>query len=144
VSAGIERRRQHLFLALVLAQTAHSVEEYVFRLWEVLAPARLVSRLVSSDPASGFAIANAAIILLASWCYVARIRGAHPSGTGWAWFWTILEAANGTLHLALAAQRGGYFPGAATAPALLVLAVCLGFTLARAAPAVDEPPAPTR
>jgi hypothetical protein len=30
------------FLALILAQAAHSVEQYAFRLYDVLAPARYV------------------------------------------------------------------------------------------------------
>jgi len=33
------------FLALIVAQAAHSIEEYVFRLFEVLAPARFISGL---------------------------------------------------------------------------------------------------
>jgi hypothetical protein len=110
---------------------AHSVEEYLFELYEVLLPARLISGYISSNLAVGFAIANAALIAFAFWCYLARVRRGHPAATGWAWFWTILEAANGTAHLVYAVARGGYFPGAATAPFLLVLAVSLGMTLGK-------------
>lgn len=35
------------FLALILAQACHSVEEYVFRLYDVFPPARFVSGLFS-------------------------------------------------------------------------------------------------
>jgi hypothetical protein len=35
------------FLVLILAQAAHSTEEYVFRLFDVFAPARFVSSLPS-------------------------------------------------------------------------------------------------
>jgi hypothetical protein len=125
----VELRSQRLFLALILTQAAHSVEEYVFRLYEALAPARIISGLVSRNLAVGFAAVNAALILFGLWCYFARVRKGHRSGRGWAWFWTILEASNGTGHLLLAAGRGGYFPGAATAPLLLGCAVWLGVTL---------------
>jgi hypothetical protein len=123
------RPSQRLFLALILAQASHSVEEYVFRLYDVLAPARLISGLLSSDLALGFAIANIALVSFGLWCYLARVRKRHPSWRSWAWFWTVLEAANGTGHLIFAARQGGYFPGLATAPLLLGLSLSLGVAL---------------
>jgi hypothetical protein len=128
----MELRSQRLFLALILTQVAHSIEEYVFRLYEVLAPARIISGLVSSNLAVGFASVNAALILFGFWCYFARVRKSHRSGRGWAWFWTLLEASNGIGHLLLAAGGRAYFPGAATAPLLLGCAGWLGLTLGRA------------
>ena len=125
----MELRSQRLFLVLILAQAAHSVEEYVFRLYEVLAPARMISGLVSSNLALGFAAVNAALVLFGVWCYVARVRNGNRSGRNWAWFWVILEASNGMGHILLAAARGGYFPGAATAPLLLACAIWLAATL---------------
>lgn len=107
------------------------MEEYACRLYEVFPPARLISGLVGSNLALGFAVVNAALVLLGAWCYVARVRPGHPGGSSWAWFWVVLEAANGAGHLFLAASRGGYFPGAGTAPLLLGLAVCLGASLRR-------------
>jgi hypothetical protein len=41
------------FLILILTQAAHSVEEYVFRLYDVLAPARFISGLFSADLPTG-------------------------------------------------------------------------------------------
>ena len=128
-------RSQNLFLGLILSQVLHSVEEYCFRLYDVLAPARFISSMVSSNRPLGFAIVNIVLVLFGLWCYVARVRRSHPSGRNWAWFWIVLEAANGAGHLMLAAGRGGYFPGAATAPLLLGFSVLLGVTLPRA----DEP-----
>jgi hypothetical protein len=127
----MERRSQQLFLALILTQVAHSIEEYVFRLYDVLAPARIISGIVSSNLAVGFASVNAALIVFGFWCYFARVRNSHRSGRGWAWFWTLLEASNGMGHLLLAAAGGAYFPGAATAPLLLGCAGWLGVTLGR-------------
>jgi hypothetical protein len=120
-----------LFLGLIVLQAAHSIEEYVFRLWEVLPPARFVSALVSRDLPLGFALANAALVLFGVWCYLARVRPGRRAGRTWAWFWMMLEAANGSGHLLFAALRGGYFPGAVTAPLLLACAVALGLHLRR-------------
>lgn len=125
------------FLALIVAQTAHSVEESASRLFDVLLPARFVSRLFSDDPAVGFAIANAALVGFGLWCYFARVRPGHPSALQFAWFWTALEFANGVGHCMLAASRAAYFPGLATAPLLIGASVYLARRLsgtARLAP----------
>src|SRR5512143_1860113 len=122
-------RARWLFLGLILAQAAHSVEEYATHLYDVLPPARFVSGLVSTDRAFGFAVVNAALVAFGLWTYLARVRSGHAAGVGWAWFWSVLEGANGVGHLVFALSRGGYFPGAWTAPLLLVLAVALGRVL---------------
>lgn len=125
------KRSQNLFLALILVQAVHSVEEYHFRLYDALAPARFIARLVSDDLAVGFAVANIALVTFGVWCYLARVRPNHRAAVWWAWFWTLLEGANGTGHLLFAAARGGYFPGALTAPLLLGLAAALWNELRR-------------
>jgi len=127
----VSRSSRYLFALLIAAQGAHSVEEYVFHLYDVLAPARFISSLLSTDLAFGFAVANTALVTFGVWCYLARVRPGRPSAYGLAWFWVVLETANGTGHLMFALFRGGYFPGAWTAPFLLVFAVSLGVTLAR-------------
>jgi hypothetical protein len=48
------------------------------------------------------------------------VRLDRKAATGLIWFWTLLEAGNGIGHLNLAATRREYFPGAATAPLLLL------------------------
>jgi hypothetical protein len=122
---------KRLFLLLVCAQALHSIEEYYFSLWEVLAPARYVSSFVSTDPALGFAVVNVAIVAFGVWSYAWPVR----RNPGWAipllWFWTILEAANGIGHAMFAIASRSYFPGAYTAPLLLILSGLLGIQLTR-------------
>jgi hypothetical protein len=124
-------RGRNLFALLILVQAAHSVEEYVFRLYDVFPPARVISGLVSTDLAWGFAVVNATLVAFGAWCYLARVRPGRTSSIALAWFWVVLEGANGAGHLLLAVSEGGYFPGAWTAPFLLGLAVSLGVALAR-------------
>jgi hypothetical protein len=126
---------RHVFLALILAQAAHSVEEYAFRLYDVLAPARYVSSLIGVDRQIGFVIVNSALVLFGLWCWAARVGPGRGAARGLAWFWALLEMANGCAHLVLAARAGGYFPGLATAPLLLGLGGWLALVLrsARAA-----------
>lgn len=118
-------RSQFAFLALILAQAAHSVEEYAFRLYDVFAPARFVSGLVSNDPATGFVIFNAALVLFGLWCYVARVRTGHSSARGWVWLWILIELGNGIGHSVMSLARGAYFPGVVTALVLLMLSIYL-------------------
>jgi hypothetical protein len=125
----MSRQSRWAFLALMVAQAAHSIEEYVFRLFDVFAPARFVSGLVSTNLGVGFAVANAALVLFGLWCYFKRVRPGHPSGPVFVWFWTVLEFANGIGHGVLALSRGGYFPGVATAPVLLGVSAYLAFRL---------------
>ncbi len=126
----MERRTQLAFVLVILAQTAHSLEEYVARLYEVFPPARFVSSLFSDDLSIGFALANLLLISSGLWCWAVPIRRGWPSAHAVGWFWAVLELANGTIHLGLAVMRAGYFPGVLTAPLLIAtgawLSMCLG------------------
>ena len=80
-------RLQLTFGALVLAQSAHSVEEYVGRLWPV--------------------------------------RREWPVAAYLAWIWVAMQVINGVGHPLWSLREGGYTPGVATAPVLLILALYL-------------------
>ena len=123
------RRTHIIFLSLILAQAAHSAEEYAFRLYDVLAPARYISGLFGFDRHIGFVIVNSALVLFGLWCWYARVRTGRGSARALAWFWAALEIANGCAHVALAAIAGGYFPGLATAPLLVGLGGWLALQL---------------
>jgi hypothetical protein len=129
----MDSRGRAAFALLILAQAAHSLEEYVYRLFDVFGPARFVAGLFSSDTALGFALGNIGIVLFGAWCYATRVRPAHPSERVYAWFWTCVELANGLGHIAISIGRGGYFPGVATAPLLIAVSSYLGVRLMSAA-----------
>lgn len=122
-------RARAAFPVLIAAQAAHSVEEYVFRLYDVFAPARAVADSFGIDRPLGFAVANLALIGFGIWCYVARVGPGRPSARVFAWFWAVLELANGFGHIGLAIAAGGYFPGLATAPLLIAVAAWLALGL---------------
>jgi hypothetical protein len=128
----MDGRGRLAFLLLVLAQAAHSAEEYVARLYEVFAPARFVSALFSRDLALGFLVANAAIVAFGLWCWLVPLRKGWPSARTFAWCWTFVELVNGTGHPLFALSRGSYFPGVITAPLLLLTACWLALVLLQA------------
>jgi hypothetical protein len=119
------------FGALILAQVAHSVEEYAGRLWESFPPARFVSGLVSQDLERGFIIANVCLVTFGLWCWVWPVRRGWPSGVPLAWAWVTVELVNGIGHPLWTLRQRGYTPGVGTAPILFVLALYLASRLQR-------------
>jgi Protein of unknown function with HXXEE motif len=125
----VSYRSRLFFLLLVVAQVAHSVEEYATRLYEVFAPARFVSGLFSDDVAVGFVIANIIIITVGIWCYVGPVRSGRGAARPVAWVWAVIELANGIGHIIFAVRARGYFPGAMTAVVLAYAAASLALNL---------------
>jgi hypothetical protein len=121
------------FAGLILAQAAHSFEEYTGRLWETFPPVRLVSGLVSSDVERGFVIANVLLLGFGAWCALWPVRRGWPAATALAWGWVAVETINGMVHPLWSLRQGGYTPGVATAPLLLALALLLAHRLQRGA-----------
>jgi hypothetical protein len=65
------------------------------------------------------------------WCYIARVRPGRASAVRWMWLWVLVEFSNGAVHTFIGIARRGYFPGLATAPVLVALAVLLAVQLLR-------------
>jgi hypothetical protein len=122
-------RLQTAFGSLIVLQAAHSVEEYIGRLWEVFPPARFVVSLVSSNPERGFLLANAVLICFGLWCLLWPIRKRWAAATPLAWLWVGIETINGISHPLWSIWQGGYTPGVVTAPMLLVAAGFLAVQL---------------
>ena len=129
-----------LFLALILVQAGHSMEEYSTQLYDVLIPARIVSGFISDDHRVGFAIFNISLVAFGLWCFFGPVLHASRSALALAWFWVVLELLNGCAHIAWAASAGAYRPGLATAPILLAVALALGWRLQRRSSTTDAAP----
>jgi len=122
-------RFQSSFLGLVGLQAAHSVEEYVGRLYDVFPPARLVSGLVSSNLERGFTIFNVGLVSFGLWCFLWPVRRQWPSAVPLVWLWVTIELINGIGHPVWSLSQLRYTPGVATAPLLLLLALYLAWQL---------------
>jgi hypothetical protein len=125
-------RFQLTFGALVLTQAAHSIEEYVGHLWESFPPAHFLTSLVSSDLERGFVLLNVTLLAFGVWCFLWPVRRSWRIAVPLAWLWAVVEILNGIGHPLWSFREGGYTPGLATAPVLLVLAVYLAYQLRRA------------
>lgn len=113
------------FIALIAAQAAHSVEEYVGRLWVVFPPAAYVTGLISENRERGFIIINVALLAFGLWCFFWPVRRCWPVGKALIGVWIAIEVINGIGHPLWTLQQQAYTPGVATAPVLLVLALSL-------------------
>lgn len=127
----IGARIRTVFGGLIVAQAAHSIEEYLGRLWESFPPARFLTGMVSADRERGFIVINIALVAFGVWCFLWPVRRNWQSAEGFVWFWIVLETINGVGHPLWSMRQGGYTPGVLTAPVLLVLAVYLAFELGR-------------
>jgi hypothetical protein len=119
------KRDQLLFGLLILAQAAHSLEEYFGRLWESFPPAYFLTGVVSQDREFGFLVINVALVTFGTWCYLVPVLRRWPSAAGITLGWSLLELVNGVGHPLWSLRQGGYTPGVATAPVLLVLSLLL-------------------
>jgi hypothetical protein len=117
------------FAALVVAQAAHSLEEYAGHLYEVFAPARFVSGLISDDLQRGFVILNLSLVAFGTWCFLWPVRRGWRAAPLLCWIWVGIELVNGVGHPLWSLREGAYTPGVASAPVLLVLALSLAIQL---------------
>lgn len=117
------------FGLLVIAQAAHSIEEYVGHLWESFPPAEYLTRLISSDLQVGFIVINGSLVAFGIWCFLWPVRLRWQSAAGLAWFWIGIELINGIGHPLWSLSQIRYTPGLATAPLLLVIALYLAIQL---------------
>jgi hypothetical protein len=118
-------RLQRAFGALVLGQAAHSVEEYLGRLWESFPPARFLTGLVADDREQGFVTINILLVAFGLWCFLWPFRRRWVSAVTLGWVWVAVEVLNGIVHPGWTLLQGAYTPGVATAPILLILALNL-------------------
>lgn len=119
---------QRLFGLLVVAQAAHSIEEYAGWLYGVFAPARAVSAMFSADLERGFVISNALLVAFGVACYLGPVRRRWEIAPLVVWIWILLELVNGIGHPAWSIAAGRYTPGVITALVILPLAVLLAIS----------------
>lgn len=126
-------RLKTTFLALIGTEAAHSVEEYLGRLWEVFPPARFVTGLVAEDRRVGFIVINIALFIFGICSFIWPVRRNWPSARLIVCVWIVIELINGVGHILWSVQARGYTPGVITAPLLLILALLLSWELTKGA-----------
>ena len=96
--------------ALILAQAAHSIEEYFGPLWETFPPARFLTGLVSSNLERGFVLINMSPFAFGLRCVLWPVRRGWPVVVFLAWIWVVIELINGIGHPLWSLREGAYGP----------------------------------
>ena len=125
----MNRKSKTAFLALVLLQALHSLEEYAFKFFEVFPPARQLNEIWQGIARPGFIGFNTLLVVFGLWCFFQRVQPGAPTARRWAWLWVVIELYNGIAHLVWAAAIHDYNPGLVSAPFLLGLTLYLVFQL---------------
>jgi len=134
--AALPGRLERRFWLVALAQTAHSMEEMISRLYDFFwtATGRLHALLPAFRQvrmsATMFAVLNMSFIAILFGA-VPFVRARRPLAIGLAWIAAVVEIVNGTGHLTGTVIFSGYVPGALTAPFLLWTGILLLRELAR-------------
>ena len=121
----ISNKEKTVFLALVLFQGLHSLEEYYGKIWENFPPATMLCGLVSSDLVTGFLVINIGLFVFGLLCWIFPVRNDHFYAPVVIWFWIAIELINGIGHPFWSIYQGTYATGTTTAPFLLLLAIYL-------------------
>ena len=121
----MNQKAKWTFLALVLVQSLHSIEEYIGELWANFPPATYLCSLVSDDLETGFLYINIGLFLFGvlSWYFI--IRKDLPIAKIILGFWIGIEIMNGIGHPIWTFMQKQYTPGVITAPFLLLVAIYL-------------------
>jgi len=113
------------FLALVLFQGLHSIEEYIGEIWVIFTPAKFLTGLISENNEQGFIIANIMFFFFGIWCWLCPINQNKTYARTLVWIWVVIEMINGTGHSIVALNNRAYFPGVITALFLLPISLYL-------------------
>lgn len=113
------------FLAIVILQGFHSIEEYVGQLWESFPPATFLCSLISDDLETGFLVINIGLFVVGMLVWGFVVRPNQPAAGFFIWFWIVIELINGVGHPIWSVMQNAYTPGLITAPLLFIAAVHL-------------------
>ena len=103
-----------MFLLLVILQAIHSVEEFIFKLYERFPPMRFLFQNAPHLAKPAFAISNALLVLIGLVCFYYWVQPARKGATVVVWIWITIESLNVVAHIVWAALIGGYNPGLVT------------------------------
>ena len=120
-----KKKTSLLFLALIVLQGFHSIEEYIGKLWENFPPATFLCGLVSENLETGFLIINYGMFIFGILAWFFIIRKDRIGSSFFLWFWIFIEIVNGIGHPLWSLIQKEYTPGVLTSPVLLIFSLAL-------------------
>ena len=119
------------FLAIVVLQALHSVEEYFFRLYEVFPPIVYVYRDAPQLAKPAFIVFNVLLLVAGLVCFLRWVWPGRPGAKAVMWIWIGGEAFNATAHATWWIVTPQYNPGLVTGLMFVPLVAWLAYLLRR-------------
>lgn len=119
------------FLVLIVLQALHSIEEFIFKFYEVFPPMVLLYRNAPHLARPAFIMFNALLVLVGLTCLFRWVWPARRGARTVVWAWIGGEAINALAHLVWAILIRGYNPGLMTGLGFVPVVVYLSYLLRR-------------
>ena len=120
------------FLVLIGLQALHSIEECIFKFYEVFPPMVSMYRNAPAMAQPAFVLANSLLILVGFVCLLRWVWPARRGAKVVAWVWVGAEAFNVIAHCVWAISIRGYNPGLVTGLGFVPVVAYLIYLLRRA------------
>ena len=130
----MNNRIQVAFLLLIVLQTLHSIEEFIFRFYEVFPPMVSVYRNATHLARPAFILANLILVLVGFACLFRWVWPAKRGAETVVWVWIGVESFNVIAHCVWAVLIRGYNPGLVTGLGFVPVVVYLIYLLWRVPP----------
>ena len=120
---------QLAFLVLIVLQTLHSIEEFIFKFYEVFPPMVSIYRNAPGLAQPAFILFNSILVLVGFVCLFGWVWPARRGAKTVVWVWTGVEALNVIAHCVWAILIRGYNPGLVTGLGFVPVVVYLIYLL---------------
>ena len=120
------------FLVLIGLQALHSIEEFIFKFYEVFPPMVSMYRNAPAMAQPAFVLANSLLILVGFVCLLRWVWPARRGAKVVAWAWVGAEAFNVIAHCVWAISIRRYNPGLVTGLGFVPVVAYLIYLLRRA------------
>ena len=120
------------FLLMIIMQAIHSVEEFIFKLYDVFPPMQFIYRQAPSLAKPAFVAFNLLLILCGLVCFFYWVRPAREGAKGVIWVWVVIQLATVAGHVIWVALSGGYHPGLATVGLFIPVVAYVMYAMRRA------------
>ena len=130
----MNNRIQVAFLLLIVLQTLHSIEEFIFRFYEVFPPMVSVYRNAPHLARPAFILANSILVLVGFVCLFCWVWPGKRGAKTVVWVWIGVESFNLIAHCVWAVLIRAYNPGLVTGLGFVPVVVYLIYLLWRVPP----------
>jgi len=118
------------FLILIVLQALHSMEEYIFKIYEVFPPMVFLYRNAPQLARPAFIFFNVLLVAAGMICFL-WVRPGRRGARTIVWVWVVLESSNLLAHLVWAILIRGYNPGLITVIGFAPLVAYLSYQFRR-------------